>query len=180
MRSPSCVWLRLIDVIQIDKHSAATGRLSRLNVPRSIARHDAGGKIDSVDFSSAQQHSRFRLSARTVIRLSMRTHFDVIDRQSGAQAIVHVLDGFGRHNTIADIRLVCHHHQHETRLLERRQRLRGIVVDAKVFQATRRKAAPVAHFRNHEDPVTIEKDGPTPADRHTLTTSFSGLAGQDD
>lgn len=107
----------------------------------------------------------------------MRAHFDVVDRQSSPQEFVHGLDSVNGDKSVADIRLVCHQDQHETGLLKRRQRPWGVVVDAKVLDATWRKAPPVAHFRDHEDPITVEKDGPAPAVRHAITTSSSGLAG---
>src|SRR6516162_1354280 len=112
----------------------------------------------------------------------METSLDCIDRHCFVQAPVHFLDHFASHARGADVRLVGHHHDGQSRLLELLEAASSFRIKTILVEIARRKTAAVAKDRNHQDSVAIKKHrwSATGAGAHWLTTWWRGPAARDE
>jgi len=147
----------------IDKHGVATGGPGAVDIPPPITDEKTAVQINAMAGGGTQQHAGLRFSAIagfTVAGAGVITDFDCVERRHGvAKFPVHGLDLFAALSSTADIGLVRHDDQEETRLLQLRAVFGDASEELKLSQRRRWKRKAVANDRPVQDAVAIEKDG---------------------
>jgi hypothetical protein len=80
--------------------------LASNDIAPPIPDHEAFFEVDSPFSGRRRKHAGLGLAATAVFVLAMRTHFDVIERQSRPQLIVHGIDNLRINQAVTDIGLI--------------------------------------------------------------------------
>ena len=160
---------RALEIPAFDPHRAASRAATRFDVAPAVADHVRGGELEIQLAGGTHEHPRFRLAARTSVRVVVIARVQTVEGKRGADRVVDRLDRGARRRPARDVRLVGDDDHAETALVQPLDAARRVRLDAQLGERRRRMRPPVAKDRRVDDAVAVEEDRGAHADRATAS-----------
>src|SRR6516162_7578743 len=123
--------------------------------PASISRQRSPTKL----LTGAQYHAGLRLTAVALLSVVMLTNLDRVERQTGGEPRIDLIDIGAARFAARDIGLVGNDNQQKAFALQFLECCAGAVSDNELLQITRRVGLAIAYNCSVQYAIAIEKDG---------------------
>src|SRR5215467_11190366 len=131
------LYLETLVIRPVDKDEFDSCGAGRTVISASVADKVRSAEIDRELLRRIQQHSRFRLPAKAVIRVGVRAYFDFIQVHAGLEPPMHLVQSLPAHLAASDRGLIGHKHGDESRGAEASDGLSDIREHGEIFKSQR-------------------------------------------